>query len=222
MKITLLPFERSTADRHGAVAFDFRPAKPLEYRAGQHGLWRVPGGGVHPFTIASAPEEEVVTLGTSLNSQSALKRAIGSLDVGDRVRLLAPLGSFVLDDNPTVVMLAQGIGVTPFRSMLRHLDLTDRTRRTTLLHVGREHAFRDDTEPLASTSAYPAGREEYAELLRHAVFERPHASFLVSGSPAFVSSTSGSLRGQGIPSAQIRRDAFWGYAEPERGMLRAA
>lgn len=218
MKIHTLRYHATSPASGGAVRVDFQTltdGRPVRFRAGQHGLWQIPGGGVHPFTIASAPEEHVVTLGTSLSSASRLKQAIGSLADGDRVRLLAPLADFTVDHTSgPLVLLAQGLGVTPFRSILRHLDLTGQLRWTTLLQVGAEHVFRSDTEPLATTSAFVDSREQYADLLGQVAFDQPASTFLVSGSPTFVSSTVGSLRDRGVAGGQVHTDKFWGYHPP--------
>lgn len=212
MRITRLQLDSIRPDGQGAVAIDFRPRRPVRFTAGQHGLWAVPGGGVRPFTMASAPEEELVTLGTGVTSQSRLKRALTALTAHDTVRLIGPLGHFTLDDTaPSVVMLAQGMGVTPFRAMLRHLTLTRQDQRTTLVHVGGTHPFRADTEPAATRASYPSSRDAFARELAQVAGDQPDATFMVSGSLAFVSATVGSVTDHGVSASQIRRDAFWGY-----------
>ncbi len=212
MQIVTLHVTTQSSDGHGGDAVNFVPDRPIRFTAGQHVLWRIPGAGIHPFTIASAPEEEIVTLGTSLASQSPLKRVIAALAEGDRVRLVGPLADFTLDPtSPAVVMLAQGVGVTPYRSMLRHLKLAGRSLDTTLLQVAAEHPFRNETEPLAEVSHYVTSREEYAARLAEIVGRRPQASYLVSGSREFVGSTTTALRAAGIARAQVKRDTFYGY-----------
>ena len=212
MQIVTLHVTTQSSDGHGGDAVHFRPDRPIRFTAGQHAFWRIPEGGIHPFTIASAPEEEIVTLGTSLASQSPLKRAIAALAEGDRVRLVGPLADFTLDPtSPAVVMLAQGVGVTPYRSVLRHLDLAGRSLDTTLLQVAAEHPFRNDTESLAGTSQFVTSREEYAARLAEVVARRPQASYMVSGSREFVGSTTAALRAAGIARAQVKRDTFYGY-----------
>ena len=212
MRIITLHVTRHASDGHGGDAVHFTPDRPIRFTAGQHAFWRIPGGGIHPFTIASAPEEETVTLGTSLASHSPLKRALAALAEGDRVRLIGPLADFTLDPtSPAIVMLAQGIGVTPYRSMLRHLNLTGPSLHTTLLQVAAEHPFRNDTEPLEGTSHYVTSREEYTARLAEIVAHRRQASYMISGSREFVGSTTASLRTAGITPTQLKRDTFYGY-----------
>lgn len=211
--IASLQFMSVDVDDQGTAVLHFRPRRPLGYLAGQHGLWLVPRGGVKPFTVASAPEEEFVTLGTSLVSQSRFKRALAALSVGATVRLIGPIANFSLDRTaPTVVMLAQGMGVTPFRSMLRHTAVSGAAKRTTLIHVGPRHPFRCDTEAGATEAYYVTSREAFSQQLAAATVRHPDATFMISGTPAFVRSTAARLKATSVKPLQIRRGAFYGLS----------
>lgn len=211
--IRRLRFVGSRSDGQGASELYFRPDQPLHYQAGQHGLVVLPQWKVKPFTIASTPEDDLVMLGTSLDSGSRFKKALAALSVGDSVRLIGPLGGFTLQDTaPSVVMLAQGIGITPFRSILRHAATSATTTRTMLVHVGVQHPFRADTEANATTACYPASRAHFESELDNAAAAWPDATFMVSGSPAFVRTAVARLTALGIKADDIKRDTFYGYA----------
>lgn len=49
-----------------------------------------------PFSLASAPEEDRVLVGTSLASASAFKQRMSALRPGDRVTLRGPVNTFTL------------------------------------------------------------------------------------------------------------------------------
>ncbi|MCV7424504.1 FAD-dependent oxidoreductase [Mycobacterium yunnanensis] len=201
-------------DVGGAVrAFRFQPDTDLGWVAGQHGLLRLPGMKVKPFTIASAPEEECVVIGTSLLSASAYKRRLGALTVGDRVTFHGPLMNFTLgDDELDVVMLAQGVGITPFRAMLRARALGDaQASTTTLVHVASDHAFRSDTEADATAGLYPHHAAEFAEIVEALARKRPNAAYLIAGQRRFVTSAASLLADAGVGRGQIRRDTYLGY-----------
>lgn len=214
-RITMASLELVSLDHEdddGTVAMHFRPRHPLRFAAGQHGLWVVPGGGAKPFTIASAPEEELMTLGTNLSSRSRFKRALGALEARSKVRFVGPVGGFTLEGTgAAVVMLAQGMGVTPFRSMLRHVAISGADTRTTLIHVGARHPFRYDTAATVTAACYPTSREEFVRDAAAAAAQQRDATFMVSGSPAFVRSTAGLLTAVSVPPSQIARDRFYGY-----------
>lgn len=157
---TDLTFTGSREEADGVTVFSFRPDRGLPHTAGQHGLLKVPGGGTKAFSLASAPEEPEALIGTHLQSGSKYKTALAALRPGDRASVRGPIMNFTLAKAaPQVVFLAQGVGITPFRSLLVHIAATQPDRDTTLVHVGQDHAFRAETERLARTAAYPAGRE---------------------------------------------------------------
>ncbi len=68
---------------------------------------------------------------------------------GDVASLTSPIGM-------AVVFLAQGVAITLFRSLLRHISIAGLDHRTTLVHVGHGHPFRADTEPEATVVHYPS------------------------------------------------------------------
>jgi hypothetical protein len=57
----------------GVSSFAFTPEQPFEARAGQHGILQLGGTARKPFSLASAPEERKVLIGTSLQSGSSFK-----------------------------------------------------------------------------------------------------------------------------------------------------
>jgi glycine betaine catabolism B len=221
ISIHTLEFDGDDEIGAGAMALRFTPRRPLGHTAGQHAFWQIPGGGVAPFTIASAPDESRVVLATNAGTHSRLKRALGALEPGSRVRLIGPMSSFTLDGaGREVVMLAQGIGVTPFRAMLAHIAATEADIAATLVHVGTAegphagHAYRADTEAMAKESFYATGRDEFAAHVAATVVTRTDATFFVSGSSAFVRATAGALGEHGVGRDRVRRDGFTGWSAP--------
>jgi ferredoxin-NADP reductase len=119
LRLTRLTYVSTTIDSLGASLLSFRPSAPLVYNAGQFGLW-ICGAAARPFTIASTPGDEYVQLGTRLHRGSRIKRALGALRPGDRIRLLGAMGRVAPpEDGHPVVFAAQGIGITAARSLLR-------------------------------------------------------------------------------------------------------
>jgi ferredoxin-NADP reductase/nitrite reductase/ring-hydroxylating ferredoxin subunit len=98
----------------------------LNYRAGQYaivdlGTKEDPKGPLRSFTMASSPTENVILITTRIRD-SPFKKKLASLNIESTVTITSPLGQFVLpDDHSTpVVFLSGGIGVTPFRSMIKY------------------------------------------------------------------------------------------------------
>ena len=163
--------------------------------------------------MASAPDEELVTLATSLESGSRIKRALGRLTAGSSVRLIGPLSRFTLDESRRGSGHAgPGPGDHPVRSMLAHAGIARVDVPTTLVHVGTRHPYRTDTEATAKEAFYPTSREAFTTHVETVAGQQPHATFMVSGSRAFVSSTTTLLTARGIDRSDIRRDAFYGWS----------
>jgi len=81
-----------------------------------------PEGPVRSFTLASSRTEEEYILVSTRIRETPFKKKLGGLDVGQLVNITAPLGKFVLhsDYSRPAVLLSGGIGVTPFRSMIKY------------------------------------------------------------------------------------------------------
>jgi ferredoxin-NADP reductase len=213
LKTHRLIFEELQDVGGGVSSFAFRPERPVSARAGQHGFLRLSTTAVKPFSLASAPEEGRVMIGTSLTSESTFKKRMASLKPGDAVTLRGPINKFTLDEKPgPVVMLAQGVGITPMRSMLAHIALKELTVNSSLIHVADAgHAYRQDTEQWATSAAYPHHADEFRAMAAAAARAHPDSTFYVAGASPFVSSTAALLRDSGIANSQIREDKYLFY-----------
>src|ERR671925_2275729 len=100
---------------------------PLNYTAGQFaffdigGVYNDPKGPIRHFTISSSPTENFIMFSTRIR-ESPYKKRLSTLEEGSRVKVRGPEGQFVLheDYSKPAVFLSGGIGVTPFRSMIKY------------------------------------------------------------------------------------------------------
>jgi glycine betaine catabolism B len=101
---------------------------PLNYTAGQFaffdigGVYNDPKGPIRHFTISSSPTENFIMFSTRIRD-SPYKKRLSTLEEGARVKIRGPEGQFVLhedDYSKPAVFLSGGIGVTPFRSMIKY------------------------------------------------------------------------------------------------------
>jgi ferredoxin-NADP reductase len=100
---------------------------PLNYTAGQFaffdigGVYNDPKGPIRHFTISSSPTEDFIMFSTRIRD-SPYKRRLSTLEQGAKVKVRGPEGQFVLhqDYSKPAVFLSGGIGVTPFRSMIKY------------------------------------------------------------------------------------------------------
>jgi ferredoxin-NADP reductase/nitrite reductase/ring-hydroxylating ferredoxin subunit len=99
----------------------------FNYAAGQYaffdigGVYNDPKGPVRHFSLASSPTEEEIIISTRIRD-TPYKKRLSSLEIGSTVKVSKPLGKFVLHDDYSkpAVLLSGGIGVTPFRSMIKY------------------------------------------------------------------------------------------------------
>jgi len=115
-----------------------------------------PWGPVRAFSLSSSPSEKGVLSVTARITDTPFKQALARLRPGDTAEVYGPLGFFLLDRSRPSVFLAGGIGITPFRGMLRYsLDMGDSVERRLLYsaRVPEEFVFRDELDALARASS---------------------------------------------------------------------
>lgn len=77
-------------------------------------------GNTRGFSINSAPDDSELIFTTRLRD-TAFKRVLQTMPIGTTVKVEGPFGNLTLHNNTSraAVLLAGGIGVTPFRSIAR-------------------------------------------------------------------------------------------------------
>ncbi len=105
----------------------------------QDGEWSKP----HPFTISCAPEDPLLKV--TMKRQGAFTTAAHGLKPGEEVICAGPYGLFCkdIDAQDSIVMIAGGVGITPFLSVLRHFRNIKFANRVVLIWSNRtiEDAF---------------------------------------------------------------------------------
>ena len=222
----------------GTKTFLFKPEGLAGAVAGQYLIVKldVPADlrrGSRSFTMANAPTEERVMITTRIRDSSPFKQAFASLRPGDRIAAKGPFGKFTLhaEDAPAL-FLAGGIGVTPFRSIVKDALDTGRATPMILLTSDRvpeaisfrqemeawtlEHPtfrlFRTATRPDESSHAWSGrvGRIDVA-WIREQVPDLGAIIAYVAGPPSFVAQLRGTLPSLGISDDRLRIEQFIGY-----------
>jgi ferredoxin-NADP reductase len=207
-------------------AFRFEPSVRLEWTAGQYVSLEVPHA--HPdgegtkrwFTVSSAPYEGIVQVTTRVTA-SSFKAALSKLSVGGCVLLLdRPHGDFVWEDCARpIVFVAGGIGVTPFRSILKQRAHDGRPLDVTLIYGSRtpDVPFKDELEGWVETDTglhvlYVPGRPLTARLLCELVPALDESLVYLSGPRVVMEALCWELAAQGLPEAWIKEDFFPAYS----------
>jgi ferredoxin-NADP reductase len=237
MKARLIAADRIAEETAG---FTFELPERLEFEAGQTCDLAIPSpryvdekGSSRTFSIASSPADMPRVLVATRLTGSAFKRALLDGGAGLEVEFDGPFGSFVLHKNVArpAYFFAGGIGITPFRSIIK--DATERRLpiRMTLFYSNRtpaSTAFLTDLEAwqrenrnfrLVATVTDPleGARWAHNNRMMDAAFVKPHVEDLanaihyLAGPPGFVKAMRAALGELGADPDSIRTEEFSGY-----------
>ena len=221
----------------GTIFVRFAVEDYPEYRPGAYFWVELPDRGHadekglrRHISFATSPTERgVVGLATRLRD-SAFKRTLAELEVGDEVEVEEPKGSFLLPEDASAeyVFVAGGIGITVFRSMLRFIADDALPYRVTLVYSNRDResaAFLDELDELERrieglrvvlTMTDEPGwdgetRHLDADVLAELLGGLDEKTFLIAGPPQMTEAVEASLLGAGVPEARVLASKFSGY-----------
>ena len=224
------------------VTFRFTKEGYPDYKAGQFAFFPINGvendrkGAVRHFSLASSPTEDVLIISTRLRD-SPYKRQLSALQAGAKIMVSKPQGNFVLDDDHTgiAVLLSGGIGVTPFRSMIKYatdkqlptkIVLFDSNRNSqNILYKYEFDSWANQNRKLkvvytvtdeqvgAAKWNGERGRIDVPMLERHLTSEEMNSAiFYLCGSPGMLYAMRDLLQKDlGISEERIRSEEFTGY-----------
>lgn len=209
-------------------AFRFKSedaANAADWQAGQYVHVNLPHdnpdeeGTERWFTNSAAPYEGIVQITTRV-SQTTFKQALAALEPGDTLEQMdGPEGDFVWEDSTLpVVFIAGGIGVTPFRSILKQRAHDNQPLNVSLIYGSRtdEVPFKDELTQWTAADPnlkvhYAVGTPLTAESLAGFVPEINQSLVYLSGPEPMVESLGESLKQHGLPETQLKQDFFPNY-----------
>lgn len=237
-KLILFVEEKEVASTN-VVDFLFVPNKKVSFFPGQYLEWTLPHhktdsrGNRRYFTIASSPTEEMLRIGVKFYEEgSSYKQALSILTKQTPIVGAQLAGDFTLPKNTSqkLVFIAGGIGVTPYRSMIKYVLDTKQPRSIVLLYANKhvsEIAYRDvfdqasreigiktvytltDKESVPSDWKGRVGRID-AEMITREVPDYQDRLFYLSGPQTMITATKKILKAMGIKERQIKTDYFPG------------
>ena len=219
----------------------FEPNKPLRFFPGQYLEWTLPHkkmdsrGNRRYFTIASSPTETDVRLGVKITKDrsSSFKQKLLSMQKGEMISAAQLAGDFTLptDARKKLVFIAGGIGVTPYRSMVKYLidnrenrdiimfyahALSDGFVYKDLFETGRKIGLKTHyllTVPEKDMPKGWNGKVGYLtkEMLQEVVPDYKDRVFYLSGPSRMVDTYKELLRSVGVFPTNIVTDYFPGF-----------
>jgi len=216
----------------------------LDYAAGQYAFFRLDGvsgdakGPVRHFSIASSPTERDLIISTRIRD-TPYKQKLASLENGAKIPAWGPQGEFVLhgDYAKPAVFLSGGIGVTPFRSMVKYatdrqlplrIVMFDSNRNESNILYKKEfddwaarnrnlkivYTITEEGEPKQDSSQWKGerGRIDRPMMARHVDGrDLENSIFYICGPPGMLKAMQGLLQDLQIPKERIRVEEFTGY-----------
>ncbi len=180
--------------------------------------------GARPFTI-SKYDRNTGELNITVKELGKTTRRLQETKPGERFFVEGPFGVFgreAFTTNRPVVMLAGGIGVTPFRRMIH--ELRELPGRKAFLFYGNQYekdiAHREEMESAGHVDVIHilSGVEEHekfetgfisTDLMKRYLGDDLSANeFFICGPPVMIRKLESGLIGEGVPESQIHHELF--------------
>lgn len=222
-----LRYEGKKRQIEGIYTFIFQPDKKVSWRPGQYLHYEFP----HPnadnrgierwFTISAAPFEKKIMLTTRFDGErkSSFKQALLNLKEGDEIEAGEPRGDFLLEpDAKRHVLIAGGIGITPYHSQLVQLDHDGKRLNADLLYANRDENFVFDGEFKKLAVRHPefkihkfVGKQRITKEDLEPFLEDDRIIFYISGPRPMVETYQHMLEKLGAGPERVKTDYFPGY-----------
>ncbi|OGH92099.1 MAG: hypothetical protein A2534_02755 [Candidatus Magasanikbacteria bacterium RIFOXYD2_FULL_39_9] len=219
--------------------FWFKTDKKLNFKPGQYMEWTLGHesqdvrGMRRYLTIASSPTEEGLMIGVKFYpNSSSFKQSMLFLNEGDQIIVSQLAGEFVMpkDTSKKLVFIAGGIGITPFRSMIKYMLDKNEKRDVILLYSNRapsDIAYKDifdqaekklGMKTIYTVTDQPCPKDWTGEncfidemMIKKAAPDYKERIFYISGTHAMVVAFVEVLQKMGVPKRNIVQDFFPGF-----------
>lgn len=197
--------------------FSFYPGQYLDYELPIDD----PDGNTRAFTVSASPTEDFLMLSTRYG-YTPFKKALANLKAGDKIKTSHPVGTFTLDESSPAVFIAGGVGITPFRAMIKYAYDQKLKTPITLIYsnYNDNFLFKKTLEgwkqelpnlTIIYHNSSQDGRLTIENILKSKIFNLKSIYYL-AGPPKMVDSFEKMLLELGVDKTNIRYDQFDGYA----------
>lgn len=211
-----------------------REGSDFNFLAGQHIKLFLPvsdpEGSNRSFSICSSPLEDEIMITTKI-SATPFKQALISLDKGTRVKTFGPVGRMIVteEEKESILMLAGGIGITPFRSMLLFTAQKQLSIPITFFvsfSTTEEMLFYNELSKVPTQNSnikvvYTITKDERdwrgergrisKEMIEKYVQDFQKAKAYIAGPPGMVTAMLEIVQELGLPPEKILKENFVGY-----------
>lgn len=235
MKLTLV---KKIVEAKDTKSFTFDKPNDFKFEAGQYiyltlNKLNYPDerGNTRHFTISSSPTENLIQVTTRIRQESGYKKTLDELPIGSLIESRGPLGSFVFTNHKSLIttaklvtnhlFLAGGIGITPFRSMIKYNIDKKLGIPMHLIYSNSDpdFVFKKELDLWQKENSFlkieyidtsKEGRIDFQKL-NHFISNHSISCFWAVGPNMFVNAMEEILEQLNIPSGKIMLEKFTGY-----------
>lgn len=225
----------TTTVRSLLLELDPNSSRPLLYQPGQYAAITLNDKSTPSvarcFSISSSPSQQR-QLEFSIRIGGQFTSALERLQKGDEVLVRGPFGNFILNEGShlDVVMLAGGIGIAPFLSMIRYATFLSLKNKINLIYSCRSQddiAFYDELVSLSSKNpnlkiTYVISKGPTDKLVGQNIISGrltgenigslnlsySSQTFMICGPSIYISSMHSLLLEKNVPDKYILAEAF--------------
>ena len=188
----------------------FFDKKDVVYEAGQYAHLLIEGETreVRELSFASAPSEDNLMLTMHVGSNTEFRNEMSKLSEGDEVSLFKIKGKleFPQVNEKSYVFLSGGVGITPFRSILK--ENKEKDLRIDLVQVQRgDFLFKNELESLVN-NYYSISPENFDDEITNIIEKNRSSLFYICGSKRFVDGISILMEKNMIDKDRIQIESF--------------
>lgn len=215
-KIPLVDRYNNGGDIH---TFVFKSKDDLKWEPGQHGIFKINHKKIkkprRPFSIASLSKENKIIVSTRIGKDpSPFKEALNELKPGMTIDLRGPIGHLYEKNTRMKILIATGIGITPYRGIIKEIRENNQSAFK-LLYLSKPETFiYPEVISCESDSSIDCftERKAFLETLDALIQSYTNdADYYIVGAPKVVKSIENIFKEKGIQSKNIRKDTFFGY-----------
>jgi glycine betaine catabolism B len=215
-------------------SFRFSRPSELSYKPGQYMLVTIKSGEkelMHPFSFSTSPTEKDYIEFTKKFTPNEYSTVLKSFKPGDLVRIDAPYGKFTFEgEYPKIALLTGGIGITPFRSIIKYCTDMHLNTNIALFYGCRtpgDIAFKNEFEDLEtrnrnlkliftvnepnSTWKNSVGNIT-TDMLKKEIPDFKDRVFYACGPPGMVQAMTNLMKELDLLETQLKLESFAGYS----------
>lgn len=205
--------------------FIFEPKDKIYFKSGQHGIFFIRDVKIkkasRAFSIASTPDEGNIMISMRISERpSEFKQVLSDMKPGESIIMRGPIGSFYFTSKRPVLLIAGGIGITPYRALIKdsikNQDGVHRSIKLLYADTNGDFVYKEELDEMHQDNfvevEYIDKREQLMDEIKgYASKHKDDALYFISGTPSMVKSIKETLRKMNIQNKNIKADVFIGY-----------